>query len=163
MSINKEKPHFHIIVEDDANRQILNGFANCLNVKRDNFKITTERGWLSVVEKVKNDYIPKLRKYSHGRVLMIIDFDNEVERRRSLISKELGIEFENRIFTLGVKTEPEDFRKKIRQSFEVIGKNLAENCPGEPSTLWNDELLVHNRSELARMGATDMWSILFYD
>ncbi|QEI40683.1 hypothetical protein BMF77_01255 [Dolichospermum sp. UHCC 0315A] len=32
MSINKNKPHLLILPEDDANRQIVNGFIQNLNV-----------------------------------------------------------------------------------------------------------------------------------
>ena len=34
MKVNKEQPHLLVLPEDDANRQIVNGFINHLNVNK---------------------------------------------------------------------------------------------------------------------------------
>ena len=57
----------------------------------------------------------------------------------------------DRVFVLGILSEPEELKKKISKTFEEIGECLAEDCPEKKNELWEHELLRHNESELNRI------------
>lgn len=64
MSINQYRPHIFVLPEDDANRQIANGFILDLNLNRRTIQVLPEaRGWKDVVDKFTNDYASKMRQY----------------------------------------------------------------------------------------------------
>ena len=62
MSINKHRPHILVLPEDDANRQIANGFILDLNLDRRAIQVLPEaRGWTDVVDKFTNNYASTMR------------------------------------------------------------------------------------------------------
>ena len=145
-----------VLPEDDANRQIVNGFikdhrvnGRCVQV------MPVAGGWMKVIERLANC---ALEKFPYRRVLMLIDFDDEVENRTTMIRSEierleqhLSISISDRVYFLGVSTEPETFRTMCKKRFEEIGETLAEECAENKSTLWTHEQLDHNAVELARL------------
>jgi len=161
MSVNKYEPHMLIIPEDDANRQIANGFLTCLNVKCNAVQVLPPaKGWGSVLEKFGRDYCPKMRAYPNRRVLLLIDFDSKYTDRIALVQKEIPDFCKDRVFVLGVASEPERLKYNLSMSFEEVGRSLTKDCPHELSDTWKNELLVHNETELKRM-VNDVKSFLF--
>lgn len=57
----------------------------------------------------------------------------------------------DRVFILGTLSEPENLRNSLGRSFEDIGKGLAEDCADDTRTVWEHDLLRHNKVELDRM------------
>ena len=64
------------------------------------------------------------------------------------------------MFILGVLSEPDDLKKRIRKKFESIGtgqleqigETLANDCYNDNTNgLWGHDLLKHNKTELDRM------------
>ena len=88
--------------------------------------------------------------YSKRIVVLLFDFDNDLERF-SLVKSKIPLEFQNRVFVLGVNPEPETLRKSSGLNYESIGKNLASDCPKNRHELWSDDCLKHNEEELNRM------------
>lgn len=151
MSINKHRPHILVLPEDDANRQIANGFILDLNLNSRAIQVLPEaRGWKDVVEKFTNDYVSTMRQYPNRMIALLIDFD-EHEERLSYVKDQIPDDLENRVFVLGVLSEPESLRRDINKDFENIGKALAKDCSDNTNELWGHTLLKHNKIELDRI------------
>ncbi len=82
-------------------------------------------------------------------MVLLIDFDGKhdrLEQAKSVIPDNL----KDRVFVLGVWTEPEALRVKLG-AYEKIGLALAEDCLEGTATTWGHELLQDNASELERL------------
>lgn len=151
MSSNKHRPHILVLPEDDANRQIANGFILDLNLNSRAIQVLPEvRGWKDVVDKFTNDYASTMRQYPYRMIALLIDFD-EHEDRLSYVKAQIPDDLENRVFVLGVLSEPERLRRDINKDFEKIGEALAKDCSDNRNELWGHDLLKHNKTELDRM------------
>ncbi|WP_414530212.1 hypothetical protein [Nodularia chucula] len=151
MSINKNKPHLFILPEDDANRQIANGFIQDLNVNARAIQILPiANGWKRVVDKFMNDHVRKMRQYPESMMLLLLDFD-ECEDRFIYVESHIPEDIKNRVFVLGVQSNPESLKRYIQKSFEAIGESLATDCAEHKNELWGHSLLIHNKTELERM------------
>jgi hypothetical protein len=123
MSINKYKPHIYVIPEDDANRQILNGFLQHPAVAYRTVHDTgLAKGWPNVLVKFQTELLPLIRKFPHGHVVMLIDFDEDQGRRRQF-EMEIPEDVKSRVFVLGSRDEPETLRNALKLKFEDIGRN----------------------------------------
>lgn len=158
MSANRFDYHLVAIPEDDANRQILNGFRNHLGVNSQ--KIQSEHsagGWMKVLDNFKADHVPGMVKFPKRYLLMLIDFDGDVDRLETA-QNYIPEGLKDRVFVLGCLHEPEELCAKVRLSKEAIGEALANACivdetAGEED-LWHHSELKHNRAELERMKGT---------
>ncbi|ALB41469.1 MULTISPECIES: hypothetical protein [Nostocales] len=157
MSVDKYNPHLIILPEDDHNRQIANGFKEDLSV---NFGvIQTLRiagGWKKVLEEFKNNHISSMRQFPQRNMLLLIDFDAQ-EDRFSYAKDYIPEDLRDRVFILGVKTEPRDLKEDVLKNFnhikslQNIGEELAKECAENRNGLWGHDLLIHNKPELERM------------
>jgi hypothetical protein len=150
MSVNNYRPHVLVLPEDRANADIANGFL--LNPSLDERSIQVlpyARGWLTVIEKFKG-IAPTMRQYLDRRVVLLIDFDGDADRL-DYVMGEIPDDLRNRVFVLGVFSEPEKLKSSLGQNFEGIGETLAMNCSDNIDELWLHELLKHNQSEVARL------------
>lgn len=151
MSINKHRPHILVLPEDDANRQIANGFTLDLNLNSRAIQVLPEaRGWEDVVEKFKNVHASTMRQYPYRMLALLIDFDED-EDRLSYIKPQVPNDLTNRVFILGVLSEPERLRRDLNKNFENIGEALARDGSDNKNELWGHHLLKHNKTELDRM------------
>ncbi|MBD2410208.1 hypothetical protein FACHB389_19720 [Nostoc calcicola FACHB-389] len=151
MSINKYQPHLFVLPEDDANRQIANRFILNLNLNNRAIQVLPEaRGWENVVEIFTHDYATTMRQYPHRMIVLLIDFDED-ENRLSYVKDKISKDLIDRVFILGVLSEPEILRRDIRENFEQIGEALAKDCSDNTNKLWGHTLLKHNKTELERM------------
>ncbi|MHC5676987.1 hypothetical protein [Nostoc sp.] len=151
MSVNKYKPHILVLPEDDANRQIANGFILDLNLNSRAIQVLPEaHGWEDVVDKFTNDYASTMRQYPHRMIALVIDFD-EHKDRLIYIKDQIPDDLKNRVFVLGVLSEPERLRRDINKDFEKIGEALAKDCSDNTNEFWGQHLLKHNITELDRM------------
>jgi hypothetical protein len=155
--MNKYAPHVYVIPEDDADRQIADGFALHHRVKETRIQVMPPAGgWLKVLETFRDEYIPKLRNYPTTHVVMLIDFDNQVEKRRANFEQETPKEFKTRVFVIGSKDAPETLKKETKKSFEEIGRSLADDCDAGTTVLWGHEQLSHNDADRKRLVETVM-------
>jgi len=153
MSCNKYAPHVLAIPEDDANRQILNGFHLALPViAMSRFQVLEEAGgWHEVLNKFKSDQISAMRKFDQRLILLVLDFDDRGQGRMNKVAECIPEDMKNRVFAVGARGEPEDLRKAGLGSFEEIGAKLAEDCRSGSHSIWGHQLLQNNETELARM------------
>ncbi len=158
MSANRLKPHVLILPEDDANRQLANGFERGLRTRQ--FQVLPPAGgWPKIGPKFELAHIPEMRANPNRQMVLLVDFDKS-KVRFDQIWKSVPDDLLNRVFILGVWTNPE--KLKHSRSLESIGKELAIACKDDVPGDWNDELLRHNLPELERMRQS-IGPILFSD
>lgn len=161
MSVNKYRPHVWVLPEDDANRQLVNGFL--LHPELDLTAIQVRPaagGWHKAVVGVTADYAAELRNYPLRRLILLIDLDDQGMSRTTQIRESFPADLQDRIYLLSTRDEPEALRAAQGQSLEKLGGELAEACARGESRLWDNEHLQHNRPELTRLTA-EVKPILF--
>lgn len=151
MSVNKYQLHILVLPEDRANSEMATGFL--LNSKLNDRSIQVlpfVRGWKTVVEKFTDDFVPTMRQYPARMIVLLIDFD-ENENRFDYVGQRIPEDLRNRVFVLGVLSEPEELKSSLRKNFEEIGEALSSDCSDNTDVLWQHDLLRHNKTELERM------------
>jgi len=149
MSVNREQPHVFVLPEDDANRQLANGFHLELDLTRKMQVLLPAGGWIQVLKRFLSDHVPEMHRNQHRYMVLLIDFDGK-EGRLAQAKGEVPNNLIDRVFVLGVWTEPEALKAKLG-SYETIGLALAKDCREDTDRTWGHELLRHNASELARL------------
>jgi hypothetical protein len=150
MSVNQYVPHVFVLPEDDANRQLANGFQldPLLDTRR--MQILEEAGgWQEVVNCFKEDHVPEMDRYADRFMVLLIDFDGR-EDRLNAVRAEIPERLQARVFVLGAWNEPEELRP-ILGSYETIGLALARECRDNTEATWAHGLLRHNAAELERL------------
>jgi len=151
---NKYLPHIHVLAEDDANRQIANGFLLGSNLDDRAVKVLPlPGGWKKTVEEFTKEYAPEMRQLRHRMMVLLIDFDDN-ENRLSYVESHIPDDLKARVLVLGVLSEPENLRTDIKKTFEEIGEALAKDCSDNTNELWGHSLLKHNKGELDRMASS---------
>ncbi|MDP1748975.1 MAG: hypothetical protein Q8L22_05930 [Reyranella sp.] len=149
MSVNRELAHILVLPEDDANRQLANGFV--LNIATAQIQVLREvGGWARVRDRFASDHVDSMRKYPGRYMVLLIDFDGYIQRlqeMKAVIPQDLA----NRVFIFGARSEPEDLKRARLGTYETIGKAMAEDCRNGTQEMWAHNLLEHNQGELARM------------
>ncbi len=94
-------------------------------------------------------------------IVLLIDFDRDEDRLRyvkdqiqkHLAENQFPADLIDRVFVLGVLSEPEELKGSITDlnTFEKIGKALSEDCVDNTYRIWGHDLLKHNKTELDRM------------
>ncbi|MEX0271281.1 hypothetical protein AB3R30_19255 [Leptolyngbyaceae cyanobacterium UHCC 1019] len=152
MSINKYQSHILVLPEDDANRQIANGFILHPNLNGRAIQVLPSAGgWGKVLNDLKDVHAPEMQKYLYRMMVLLIDFDNQQEERLSYVKNQIPQDLTDRVFVLGVVSEPENLRKIIQRTFENIGEALSQDCSDDMNELWGHDLLKHNQPEVERM------------
>ena len=156
MTPNKSQWHIHVLPEDDRNRQIARGFV----INNPDIDINVIRilpiagGWMNVVDEFENVHAYEMKNNPYKRIVLMVDFDNQLERRLSHIKSKIPEELSNRVFILGVLSEPEDLKAKFRKTYgtyEKIGEALSQDCSDNTRKMWGHDLLKHNQAELDRL------------
>lgn len=161
MSVNKHRPHVLVLPEDDANRQMANGFWQCLDpaVHRRMQVLNEAGGWTNALRCFESDHIRGMDRYDNRFMVLLIDFDESVDRRRD-VKNSIPARLADRVFVLGAISNPERLRSSGLGSYEEIGFGLAEDCRAGTDANWSHELLRHNSDELTRL-CTCVRPILF--
>lgn len=151
MSINKYKPHLLVLPEDDANRQIANGFIQNINVNQQVIQILSlGDGWKKAADEITDYYASGMRQFPERRIVLLIDFDQR-ENRFDYVKEKIPTDLQSRVFILSIQSDPEELKRKTKKSFETIGETLANNCAENVDDLWSHALLNHNQVELKRL------------
>lgn len=154
MSVNGYLPHLLVIPEDDKNREIANGFILDIRVKTARIQVLPPAGgWLKVVEKFVDNFVISMQNFPERRVLLLLDFDNKIVARTAYVQGCIPPPLADRVFLLGVKSEPEKLITACNRKTEPIGEALADECANNQTVLWAHPLLAHNAAELARLKA----------
>ena len=124
--MNKYAPHVYVIPEDDRNRQIADGFVLHHQVNNTRIQVVpVAGGWAKVLATFREEYISTLRNYANAHVVMLIDFDDQVEARKTRFESKIPAEYRSRVFLVGSRHEPETLKRAIHMGFEKIGESLA--------------------------------------
>jgi hypothetical protein len=91
-----------------------------------------------------------MQKLPDRNMVLLIDFDDQ-NNRFSEVKQQIPEYLTDRVFILGVWSNPEKLKQSIGMSLENIGKELAKDCVNSSNDLWGHDLLKHNKSELDRM------------
>jgi hypothetical protein len=153
VSVNKYLPHIFVLPEDDANRDLANGFLldDSLAIRRRRIQVLEEvGGWTQVLERFKSDHVIEMDRNPHRFMVLLIDFDDR-EDRLGIAKAAIPERLTDRVFVLGALSEPEDLKKANLGSYETIGKTLANECRKDVYETWDHDLLRHNANELARL------------
>ena len=152
MGTNKYRPHVLVLPEDDANRQIANGFVLDPDLNGSAIQILPAvGGWVEVVDEFSSVHAPGMRSYPERRIVLIIDFDDRLDERLTRVRAAIPNELTDRVFVLGVLSEPERLKDSLNKSFEAIGQSLSQDCHDNTRTAWDHGLLKHNEVEIDRM------------
>jgi hypothetical protein len=148
MSVNQYLPHVLVLPEDDANSQLANGFT--LDVSTRQIQVLEPAGgWMKVLECFESDHVRAMQSCTPRYMVLLIDFDG-VPGRLNVAKNFIPDHLTDRVFVLGVWTEPEKLRADLG-SYETIGMALAKDCREETDTTWGHDLLRHNAAEIDRL------------
>jgi hypothetical protein len=151
MSVNKYKPYVFVLPEDRANEQLANGFLLDQSLTPRSIQVLeVAGGWLKVLECFKSDHVHEMDRDPRRFMVLLIDFDGQQDklgRARADIPAHLT----DRVFVLGVWTEPEDLKRADLGTYETIGSAMAQDCREGTDTIWSHALLRHNASEIDRL------------
>lgn len=152
MSRNKYQEQVWVLPKGDANRQIAEGFMREESVKeRSIFPLPVAGGWPVVRDSFSRQYNDELLKYPSCVMVLIVDFDGQGTKRLETVLSGVAPALQDRVFVLGAYDEPEKLKAALGMSYKQIGKALAKECSNGTRTLWEHNMLAHNRGELARM------------
>ena len=150
--MNDYKPHVLVLPEDDANRQLANGFLMDPFLLHHGIQVLEPAGgWLRVLDRFVADNVSGMQQFEQRHMVLLIDFDNRGEERLAEVKNRIPSRLIDRVLVLGVWTEPEALKRATRDSFETIGKAMARDCREGTSEMWNHELLQHNSGEISRL------------
>jgi hypothetical protein len=149
MSVNRYLPHVFVLPEDDANRQLANGFHLQVDPTRQRQMqvLPAAGGWNEVLERFKSNHVIGMNRYSDRFMVLLIDFDGHQERLTTA-KAEIPEGLAERVFILGALTKPEALRQASLGSYEQIGLAMAKDCREGTETVWGHELLRHNAREI---------------
>jgi hypothetical protein len=148
MSVNRELPHVFVLPEDDENVRLANEFHKQLDMNRlrQMQVLRAAGGWNEVLNDFESNHVAEMNRWPNRFMVLLIDFDNREDRlgrARNAIPQNLA----QRVFVLGVFTEPEDLKPEFG-SYDKVGLDLATDCRDGTDTTWGHKLLRHNASEL---------------
>ena len=151
MSVNRDRPHVLVLPEDDANRQLATGFHLEVDFasQRQMQVLPVAGGWMEVLNRFMTEHVDNMMRLPNRHLVLLVDFDNRPDRF-DRIRTEVPPEISERVFILGVWSEPEALKQALG-SYETIGSALAKDCREKIDKAWRHELLRHNRGELDRL------------
>lgn len=150
--MNKYAPHVYVIPEDDRDRQIADGFVLHHQVKDTRIQVVpAAREWRHVLEAFRDEYIPNLRNFPDAHVVMLIDFDGQVETRKTVFESEIPADLKTRVFVIGPRHTPEILTSDLQKNFEEIGTSLAADCDAGTTAIWDHAELNHNDADRRRL------------
>jgi hypothetical protein len=151
MSVNKHQPHILVLPEDDANRQLANGFLLEESVSVRQIQVLeVAGGWMKVRDRFESDHVRAMKKCPQRYMVLLVDFDGKSDRLQDMKSS-IPPDLIDRVLVLGVWKEPESLKAKLGRTYEQIGRELAKECREEGEATWGNELLRHNAGEIDRL------------
>lgn len=152
MSVNRELPHVLVLPEDDADRQLANGFhlETDWMFQRQMQVLPEAGGWREVVNLFTAEHISGMDRYLTRFMILLIDFDDHLERFEE-VHQAVPARLRGRVFILGSLSEPEDLKRAALGSYEEIGASMAQDCRQGTNETWSHDLLRHNYEEVERL------------
>ncbi len=158
---NRYDDHLQVLVEDDANRQLINGLSQHHSLQLRRLQVLPPAGgWKFVLDTLTDRAtIQEIAAFGRRHLLLIIDFDDQFDDRWELYEERKALmdpDVSNRIYMLGCLHEPEKLKAEFKhsKSFERLGRDLSDDCAPPPANnLWQHSHLRHNATELNRLVA----------
>lgn len=159
MSSKSYVPEVFVLPEDDANREMALGFETMIGNPRTWRILAPAGGWRKALDAIP---FQRLETHRKRRLVVLMDFDDAVPLRKREIGRKIPAAVHERVFVLGVRTEPEELQAALGHcSREAIGREIGMACrDGKISGLWSLPLLEHNQREWERL-MQDVRPILF--
>jgi hypothetical protein len=152
MSVNKYRPHVYVLPEDDANRQVVNGFRLEPSLADNRIHVLEEAGgWNETLDRFCSIYSFEMERFPERLMILLIDLDGKVDRLEFAKGR-IPEHLRDRVFILGALNEPEDLTSELG-SYETIGLAMARDCREGTDTIWDHEQLRHNAGEIVRLRA----------
>lgn len=152
MSVNVYRPHVIVLPEDDANREIVNGFLLDPSLQIRAIQVLpVAGGWVKVRTEFVASHTQQLRKYPARHLVLLIDFDGHEACRRESFLEVIPSDVRERVYLLGTRDEPEPLRQECGISLENVGGQLAHSCARGEVGLWGHMMLQHNQDEVDRL------------
>ncbi len=124
MSTNKYKRHILVLPEDDANRQIANGFLLDPNLDVRAIQILPPSGgWKKVLNSFMDNHLSKMRQYTLRMCLFLIDFDQS-KNRLGNVQNEIPDDLIGRVFVLGSQSEPESLNLVYMARIKICRRRI---------------------------------------
>lgn len=150
MSVNKYHAHILVLPDDDANRQIANGFLLDPFIDLRRIDVREEAGgWNEVIERFCSVYAAEMVRFPKRLMVLVIDLDGRLDRIEDA-TKRIPEDLRDRVFIVGALNEPEDLRKDLG-SYEQIGLCIARDCREGANSIWTHKMLSHNEPEINRL------------
>lgn len=151
MGVNKDLPHVLVLPEDDANRQLANGFWREVDWNRQRrMQVLAEAGgWNEVLTLFKSEHVSYMDRCPDRFMVLLIDFDSK-EGRLNHAMAAVPEHLADRVFVLGAWSKPEALKADLGP-YEKIGSDMAKDCRDGTETTWRHHLLRHNVGELDRL------------
>ncbi len=151
MSVNRYRPHVLVLPEDDANRQVANGFLLDNALSPGSIQVLPEAGgWMQVLARFHSNHESEMELFAGRFMVLLIDFDGNEERITG-IKAQIPQHLAERVFVLGALSKPEALRQASLGSYEQIGLAAARDCREDTAVIWGHDLLRHNVGELERL------------
>jgi len=161
VSANKYLPHVYVLPEDDANRELANGFhlEIALDRQRQMQVLLEASGWNEVLNLFTSEHVAQMDRWPNRYMVLLFDFDGHPDRLQTA-QESIPDRLHDRVFILGALTEPEELKAAGLGNYESIGAALAADCRDGTETAWEHPLLQHNANEVHRL-SENVRSILF--
>lgn len=159
--VNRYQPHVIVLPEDDANRQLANGFVLALDepAMRKIQILNEAGGWIKALNSFESDHVNYMDKFKDRHIVLLIDFDDDPQRFNEATRK-IPRRLRNRTFVLGSRSDPESLQRAGMGTLEEIGGAIANDCRERKRSIWKHDLLRHNEAEIERMSQS-VRAILF--
>src|SRR4030042_459386 len=126
MSVNKYPPHVLVLPEDDANRQLARGFLLDESLKGRAIQVLpSPGGWPKVRDEFAGTHLAEMERNVRRHMVLLVDFDENANRREDM-NAVIPPTLADRVFVVGVWSEPQDLRKAGLGSLEDVGRQLAK-------------------------------------
>jgi hypothetical protein len=158
--VNKYLPHVFVLPEDDANLQLANEFHLQINRPRQMQLLEVAGGWVEVLNLFQHVHVREMERCHHRFMILLIDFDSDPDRLQ-IAKARIPLGLTDRVFILGVWSEPERLRTNLNSSYKDIGLSMADDCRQGTNEIWGKPLLQHNAGELERLRQHVVPMILF--
>jgi len=123
-----------VLREDDANRQLANGFLKYFSTRQIQL-LRAVGGWDKALEHFISDHVSGMERCANRLIVLLIDFDGR-EQRLQEAKDRIPTQLTQRVFIRGTLTEPEALKAYLG-SYETIGLAMAKDCRDETATTWD--------------------------
>lgn len=161
MSINRQQKHVIFFGEDEATRNLAQGFIEGENINELRCDVwhTFGTGWKSTTEAME---LVGMSRYPLTHLILVIDLDRQEKHHIEDLKQEIDqTSFSDRVYVIGGSKDVQALQRAFtaansigKISAQDTGREIANQCFKDESCVegvWCDPALEHNRTELERI------------